>query len=221
LDFWRCRFGQALVQSGTSVVADKAMGEPSDRIFHEDTPILPEPERVARVAIDRMVLDASGIRSVALCNSMIYGNTPGVPAQSVQVLALAQQAKASGIARYIGRGLNGWSNVHIADVASLYSLAIARAPAGSLNGEETLGEIVQAIAKRLDLGAAQPWPRSWPSRLGQGEGDVLTRLEQPGARQARNRAELETEASIDHGVDRARNGVRGLLSVRKAPARPR
>lgn len=155
--------GKALIHtSGTSVVADRAMDEPSDRILYEDTPILPEPKRVARAAIDRMVLDAAGVRFVVLCNSMIYGNTPGVPAQSVQVRALAQQAKASGIARYIGRSLNRWSNVHIADVASLYSLAIARAPAGGFiyveNGEETLGEIVQAIAKRLDLGAAQPWP---------------------------------------------------------------
>ena len=130
--------------------------------FYEDTPSLPEIERVDRAAIDRMVLDAAGVRSVVLCNSMIYGNTPDVPAQSVQVRALAQQAKPSGIARYIGRGLNRWSNVHISDVASLYSIAITRAPAGSFiyveNGEETLGEIVRTIAKRLDLGAAQPWP---------------------------------------------------------------
>ena len=148
--------------SGTSVVADRAMGEPSDRIFHEQTPIQPEPERVARVAIDRLVLDAPGIRSVVLCNSMIYGNALVVPAQSVQLPVLAQQAKASGVARYIGRGLNRWSNVHIADVASLYVLAVAKAPAGSFmyveNGEEALGEIVQAIAKRLDIGAAQSWP---------------------------------------------------------------
>jgi nucleoside-diphosphate-sugar epimerase len=150
--------------SGSSVVADRAMGEPSDRIFHEDTPIEPEPERVARVAIDRLVLDtsASGIRSVVLCNSMIYGNALGVPAQSVQVPVLAQQARESGVARYIGRGLNRWSNVHIADVAALYALAIAKAPAGSFmyveSDEEALGEVAQAIAKRLGIGPAQSWP---------------------------------------------------------------
>ena len=75
---------------------------------------------------------------------------------------LAQQARESGVARYIGRGLNRWSNVHIADVAALYALAIAKAPAGSFmyveNGEEGLKEIVQAIAKCLGLGDAQSWP---------------------------------------------------------------
>jgi nucleoside-diphosphate-sugar epimerase len=148
--------------SGSSNVADRALGEPSERIFHEDTPIEPEPERAARVAIDRLIVGTSGIRAVVLCNSMIYGNALGPPAQSVQVPVLAQQARETGIARYIGRGLNRWSNVHIADVAQLYALALAKAPAGSFmyveNGEEALGEIAQAIAKRLGLGPAQPWP---------------------------------------------------------------
>ncbi len=93
---------------------------------------------------------------------MIYGNALGVAVQSVQIPALVQQAKASGVARHIGRGLNCWSNVHIADVAAVYVLALSRAAAGSFmyveNGEEALGEVVRAIAKRLDLGPAQSWP---------------------------------------------------------------
>jgi nucleoside-diphosphate-sugar epimerase len=154
--------GKAFIHSsGSSIVADLAMGEPSDRIFHEAAPIAPLPERAARVAIDRLVLDTPGVRSVVLCNSMIYGHALGPPAQSVQIPALTRQAKASGVARYIGRGLNRWSNVHIADVAALYALAIAKAPARTFmyveSGEEALGEIVRAIAERLDLGAAQSW----------------------------------------------------------------
>src|SRR5258708_37578085 len=92
---------------------------------------------------------------------MIYGNALGASAQSVQIPALVRQAKASGVARYIGRGLNRWSNVHIADVAALYALVIRRARAGTFmyveSGEEALGEIVRAIAARLGLGAAQSW----------------------------------------------------------------
>jgi nucleoside-diphosphate-sugar epimerase len=147
--------------SGSSIVADLAMGEPSDRIFNETTPVEPLPERAARVEIDRMVLSAAGIRSVVLCNTMIYGDAVGPPAQSVQIPALVRQAKASGVVRYIGRGLNRWSNVHIADVAALYTLALAKAPAGTFmyveSGEEALGEVAKAIAARLSLGAAQPW----------------------------------------------------------------
>jgi nucleoside-diphosphate-sugar epimerase len=148
--------------SGSSIVGDEAMGEPTERIFDEAMPVEPHPDKVARVAIDRLVLDAPGVRAVVLCNSMIYGHALGPLAQSVQVPALLRQAKASGIARYIGRGLNRWSNVHIADVAALYALALAGAPPGCFmyveNGEESLGEVVRAIAARLNLGAAQSWP---------------------------------------------------------------
>jgi len=154
--------GKAFIHSsGSSIVADLAMGEPSNRIFDETTPIESLPERAARVAIDRMVLSAAGIRSVVLCNTMIYGDALGPPAQSVQIPALVRQAKASGVVRYIGRGLNRWANVHIADVAALYVLALAKAPAGTFmyveSGEEALGEIAKAIAARLGLGAAQSW----------------------------------------------------------------
>ncbi len=150
-----------LHSSGSSIVADLAMGESSDRIFDEATPLAPLPDKAARVAIDRLVLGAPGIRSVVLCNTMIYGHALGSPAQSVQIPALVRQAKASGTVRYIGRGLNRWSNVHIADVAALYLLALAKAPAGTFmyveSGEVSLGEIAAAIATRLGLGAPQSW----------------------------------------------------------------
>jgi len=85
----------------------------------------------------------------------------GPPARSVQIPALVAQAKASGVARYSGRGRNRWANVHIADVAALYALALAKAPAGTFmyveSGEEALGDIAAAIAARLGLGAAQSW----------------------------------------------------------------
>jgi nucleoside-diphosphate-sugar epimerase len=147
--------------SGSSIVADLAMGEPSARIFDETTAVSPLPDKAARVAIDRLVLAAPGLRAIVLCNTMIYGDGLGPPAHSVQIPALVRQAKASGIVRYIGRGLNRWSNVHIADVAALYVLALANARPGAFmyveSGEEALGQIASAIARRLDFPAAQPW----------------------------------------------------------------
>ncbi len=148
--------------SGSSIVADLAMGEPSERIFDEATPIAPLPDKAARVAIDRQVLAAPGIRAIVLCNTMIYGHTLGPPAASVQIPALARHAKATGTARYIGRGLNRWSNVHIADVVALYRLALAQAAASTFmyveSGEEAYGAIAAAIAQRLGLGPAQSMP---------------------------------------------------------------
>ena len=156
--------GKPLIHSsGSSIVADLAMGEPSDRIFDETMPLAPLPDKAARVAIDRLVLGAAGagIRAVVLCNTMIYGHALGPPAQSVQIPALVRQAKTSSVVRYIGRGLNRWSNVHIADVAALYPLALAKAPAGTFmyveSGEAALGDIAEAIGARLGLGAAQSW----------------------------------------------------------------
>jgi nucleoside-diphosphate-sugar epimerase len=156
--------GKPLIHtSGTSLVGDEAMGEPSDAVFTEETPVRPEPDKEHRVALNRKVLNAApGVRSIVLCNSLIYGRTLGAPARSVQIPPLVSQAQESGVARYIGRGLNIWSNVHIADVADLYVRALEKAPAGSFyyveNGEETFEKLVGAIATKLGLGKAESWP---------------------------------------------------------------
>jgi nucleoside-diphosphate-sugar epimerase len=148
--------GKALIHtSGSSIVGDEAMGEPSERVFSEDTEFTPEPDKEARIALDNAVLSAPGVRGVVLCNTLIYGDALGPKAQSVQLPRLVAQARASGVAPYIGRGLNRWSNVHIADVADLYLLALDKAPAGTFafveNGEASFGEMAQAIGEALGL----------------------------------------------------------------------
>jgi nucleoside-diphosphate-sugar epimerase len=151
--------------SGSSVVGDDARGEwKSDRIFAEDTPVDVVPEKAARASLDKLILDAAqrGVRSVILCNTMIYGTGLGAGRDSVQIPPLVAQARKSGVARYVGQGVNVWSNVHIEDVVELYLLALKNAPAGSFyfveNGEASYKDIVNAIAKRLNLGQPQPWP---------------------------------------------------------------
>lgn len=148
--------------SGSSLVGDEALGEPSEAIFDETTPVAPEPDKAPRVALNELILRAApAIHSIVLCHSLIYGNQLGPKARSVQIPPLLDQAKESGIARHIGRGLNRWSNVHIADVADLYALALEEAPAGSFyfveNGEASFKAITDAIGEALGLGVSEDW----------------------------------------------------------------
>jgi nucleoside-diphosphate-sugar epimerase len=141
--------------SGTSVVGDKAAGKFSPKVYHEDTPFDPLPEKIQRVAVHRSVLAsaAQGIRSVVLCPSLIYGQGRGANPDSIQVPTLIRQAIKSGVPRYVGAGENIWSTVHIEDVADAYLLALDGARAGSFffieNGEASLKSIVASIARLL------------------------------------------------------------------------
>jgi nucleoside-diphosphate-sugar epimerase len=158
--------GKCYIQtSGSSVVSSYDDGEKSERIFHEDTPFTPMPEKATRVAIDHAVLAASldGVRSVVIRPTLIYGRGHGANPSSVQIPKLIAEAKRSRVARHVGRGRNIWSNVHIDDVVELYALALAKAPAGSLffaeNGEASMKEAAEAISRMLGLGGrTEDWP---------------------------------------------------------------
>ncbi|TFW29370.1 NAD-dependent epimerase/dehydratase family protein [Duganella callida] len=149
--------------SGSSIVGDASGGKGTDKIYYEDN--LPEPtaDKAARVAIDRLVLDAAskGVRSAVLCNTLIYGHG-ALPRDSVQLPRLLRQARKSGIVRHVGPGRNIWSNVHIDDVVDLYLLALDKTEAGAFyfveSGEAAFRDMSAAIAKALGLGAPQDWP---------------------------------------------------------------
>jgi nucleoside-diphosphate-sugar epimerase len=150
--------------SGSSIVGDASGGKGSDVIYYEGQ--LPEPtvDKAARVAIDNLVLDAAkrGVRSAVICNTLIYGHSLGVKRDSVQLPRLLKQAQKSGVVRHVGSGQNIWSNVHIEDVVALYSLALAKNPAGTFyfveSGEAAFADMSNAIAKALNLCPAQDWP---------------------------------------------------------------
>lgn len=150
--------------SGSSIVGDDARGEPSDAVFDETTPFEPAPVKAARVAIDRLVLDGARrrVRSVVICNSLIYGAGLGPHQDSIQLPALARQARRSGVARHVGRGLNVWSNVHVADMAELYLLGLTAAEPGTFlfaeNGEASFRDMVGAMARALGVSGPEAWP---------------------------------------------------------------
>ena len=111
--------GKTLIQvSGSSVISTYDNGERSDNVFHEESIFTPAPEKAMRVAIDRSVLAAAqkGVRSIVIRPSLIYGRGIGSNAASVQVPKLIDAAKKAGKPRHVGRGLNIWSHVHVADV---------------------------------------------------------------------------------------------------------
>lgn len=142
--------------SGSSIVADDANGEPSDVIVAEDDLPNPTRDKAARVALDQAILTAVGVRSIVLCNTLIFGDALGPDARSVQLPLLIDFARETGNAAYIGRGLNRWSTVHISDVVELYLLALERAPAGTFafveSGEASFAQMASSIAKGLGLG---------------------------------------------------------------------
>jgi nucleoside-diphosphate-sugar epimerase len=99
--------------SGSSIVGDASGGEAgAARIYSEDA--LPEPteDKAARVAIDRLVLEAAhkNIRSAVLCNTLIYGHGAVAGSASVQLPRLVRQAQKSGVVRHVGSGGNIWSS---------------------------------------------------------------------------------------------------------------
>jgi nucleoside-diphosphate-sugar epimerase len=87
---------------------------------------------------------------------MIYGRSTGVNPHSIQVPKMIAVAQKLGGAKYIGRGENVWSNVHIADLVELYLRVLDDAPAGAFyyaeNGENSLRDIADAISRLLGFG---------------------------------------------------------------------
>jgi len=159
--------GKAFVHtSGSSIVGDAAWGEPSDRVFEDETPFTPGPGRVKRVAVNARVLAAAreGVRATVISPSLIYGEGRGLHAESIQVPKLVAVARKHGVPRHVGRGENLWSNVHLDDLVDLYLRVLAQGAAGAAyyaeNGENSMREVCAAIGHALGLdGRTQPMTR--------------------------------------------------------------
>jgi nucleoside-diphosphate-sugar epimerase len=159
--------GQPLVHtSGSSIIGDDAKGDHTTPTVHDDAGRVvadSHPIRQARFAIDTLLVEAAGdgVRTVVLCNSLIYGTGREPRPDTVLLPPLVDQARASGIVRVVGQGHNRWSNVHVDDMAALYARVLTDPAATGFyfveGGEASFGEIGTAIADRLGLGPVQPW----------------------------------------------------------------
>jgi nucleoside-diphosphate-sugar epimerase len=101
---------------------------------------------------------AAAERDVRACLVMLPRSVHGEGERHGFIPQLIAMARAKGVSGYIGDGASRWPAVHVKDAATLYRLAVERAPAGAvLNavGEEgvPVREIAEAIGRNLNLPA--------------------------------------------------------------------
>jgi len=99
---------------------------------------------------------AAADRGVRSCLVMLPRSVHGQGERHGFVPQLIAAARAKGVSGYIGDGTSRWPAVHVKDAASLYRLAVERAPAGAaLNAVGDQGvpvrEIAEVIARHLNL----------------------------------------------------------------------
>jgi nucleoside-diphosphate-sugar epimerase len=103
-----------------------------------------EAERIVRAAAKR------GLRSMVIRPPVIWG-----PGDNGPVAQVYRSVAATGAACYVGAGLAAYSNVHSADLARLFSIAIERGEAGGLYhavaGEIPYRWIAEAVARDLGV----------------------------------------------------------------------
>jgi nucleoside-diphosphate-sugar epimerase len=155
-------YGEALAGTGKPLVAAGSMGSPGNlgRPATEEDPALPSGDEYMgtlrfRNAVETAVVGLAdrGVRSSVVRLPTIAHSTTDSAGFLPGLIALAKQ---KGFAGYPGDGSNLWGAVHIRDVASLFRLALEKAPAGKTwHAVEDEGipfrQIAEAIGSRLGL----------------------------------------------------------------------
>lgn len=141
--------GQALVGSGKPLVSTSGtLVTKVGRVSTEQD--APDPASVAafRIPGERSCLGFAelGVRaSVVRLAPTVHG-----PGDYGFIPALIAAARRAGVSVYIGDGANRWPAIHRADAASLFRLALEKAPAGSvLHGAGESAVTIKSIAEQV------------------------------------------------------------------------
>jgi nucleoside-diphosphate-sugar epimerase len=138
--------------SGTSLLSERTDGEWSENSYSEEDAFVPRKQIAPRLAIENMVREAAvrGIRTMVVRPPLVWGN-----GGSKVISDLYHSARATGAVCHVGRGLNVYSNVHVEDLADLFSRAIDRGVAGALYhavaGEASYRSMAERIAGELSV----------------------------------------------------------------------
>ena len=155
-------YGEALAGTGKPLVAAGSIGSSGQlgRPATEEDPALPVGDEHkgtlrARNVVETAVIGLAeqGVRSSIVRIANIAHSTTDQAGFLVQLTALA---KEKGVVGYPGDGTNLWNAVHIRDAASLFRLALEKAPAGTYwhavgDGGIQFRDIAEAIGRSLNL----------------------------------------------------------------------
>jgi nucleoside-diphosphate-sugar epimerase len=136
------------------------LGSTGDKVADERAPVNPTPLVAQRPAIEQAVLAYKdhGVRTIVIRPALVYGRGGSIPRM------LAQSARETGAARYVGDGRNRWPFVDVDDLAQLYVLALEKAAPGSLyNAAHGPSYCVREVAEAASIGAgAKGKTQAWP-----------------------------------------------------------
>jgi nucleoside-diphosphate-sugar epimerase len=137
-----------IITSGTLVM-------PAGRVSGEED--VPDPASIAQFRIpgERACLGFAGrgVRSVVVrLAPTVHG-----PGDFGFIAMLVQTARRTGVSAYAGTGDNRWPAIHRSDAATLYRLALEKAPAGSvLHGAGESAVTMRGIAEEIGRGLGLP-----------------------------------------------------------------
>jgi nucleoside-diphosphate-sugar epimerase len=150
-------FAASLAGSGKPLVISGATLVTPGRPATERDELIATGPIAARITNMQAALAATA-RGVRSCLVMLPRSVHGQGERHGFIPQLVAAARAKGVSGYLGDGTSRWPAVHVKDAASLYRLAVERAPAGAvLNavGDEgvPVREIAEAIGRNLNLPA--------------------------------------------------------------------
>ncbi len=148
-------FGDALAGTGKTFIG---IGVRPNGDQRHDATVNANPRSAVRQAID-----ALGQRDVRTILVAIPPVTHSAQDKHGFIPMLINFARNSGVSGYVGEGANRWPAAHTLDVASLYRLALEKAPAGAQLFAATeegieVREIAGVIGRQLGLPAASIAP---------------------------------------------------------------